>query len=263
MNGSQRTTFRWSIVDMSMLKWVDSHPAHYSPLWKQILSLPSHSKTSTRRSVAPQKLSQLWPFYLLRFRFIPLHLLLSQKMLTNMSHHFCNMLHRSTACHTICRVSLRRVNIYLLGLHRSANAYFCKNCAHARTHSEEAVESGVGAAKPPAGSCWRWTLTSPRGPGFPTRPVLRWCRVCRHTPGCCVCSEPRSSGTPDSSCPAGTCSTKHQPPSRRTLCRLRYIKIRVAEMGRFQNILSISNRKIESYTETVLSKGSDSYQSSI
>lgn len=141
-----------------------------------------------------------------------------------MSHHFCNMPHRSAACHTICHVSLRRVNMYLLRPRRSANAYFCKNCA--RAHVQRRLSS-------PSRSCevaswellevsgWLCTLTSPRGPGSRTRPVLRWCRVCRHIPGCCVCSEPRSSGTPDSSCPAGTCSTTHQPPSHRTLCRLR------------------------------------------
>ena len=69
--------------------------------------------------------------------------------------------------------------------------------------------------------------TSPRGPGSLILPVLRWCRVCRRTPGCCVCSEAPSSGTPDSSCPAGTCSTTHQPPSHRTLCHLKYRRTRV------------------------------------
>lgn len=72
--------------------------------------------------------------------------------------------------------------------------------------------------------CSETDLTSPRGPGSPTRPGLRWCTVCRRTPGCCVCSGPPSSGTPGSSCPAGTCSTKHQPPSHQTLCHLKYRK---------------------------------------
>lgn len=63
---------------------------------------------------------------MLQFKFIPLHLLLSQKMLTNLSHHFCNMLHHATACHTICHVSLCGVNIYLLKLDCSASTYFCR-----------------------------------------------------------------------------------------------------------------------------------------
>lgn len=130
----------------------------------------------------------------------------SQKMLTNMSHHFCNMLRRSAACRTICHVSLRR-----------------------RVFAQTAPLSKL--LKCCEASGWLRTLTSPRGPGSLTRPALRWCRVCRHIPGCCVCSEPPSSGTPDSSCPAGTCSTIRQPPSRRTLCRLRHTTIRVATWG--------------------------------
>lgn len=59
-----------------------------------------HSQTSKRCSVAPQQHSQLWPFNMLRLRFIPLHLLLSQKMLTNLSNHFCNvLLHYCTPHH--------------------------------------------------------------------------------------------------------------------------------------------------------------------
>lgn len=137
-----------------------------------------------------------------------------------MSHPVCNMPHHSAARRAVCHVSLRHVNMYLLRLRRTANAYFCKNCAH--TCSEVVVE-----LEPPEVSGLMWTLTSPRGPGSQTRPVLRWCRVCRHIPDCCVCSEPPSSGTPDSSCPAGTCSTTRQPPSHRNLCRLRYTTIRL------------------------------------
>lgn len=85
-----------------------------------------HSQTSKRFSVAPQQHSQLWPLNMLQLRFIPLHLLLSQKMLTNLSNHFCNMLHRTTACHAICHVLLHSVNIYLLKLDCSANTYFCR-----------------------------------------------------------------------------------------------------------------------------------------
>lgn len=85
-----------------------------------------HSQTSKRCSVAAQQHSQLWPFNILQLRFIPLHLLLSQKMLTNLSNHFCNMLRRATARHTICHVSLHTVNIYLLKLDCSANTYFCR-----------------------------------------------------------------------------------------------------------------------------------------
>lgn len=84
-----------------------------------------HSQTSKRCSVAPQQHSQLGPFNILQLRFIPLHLLLSQKMLTNLSNHFCNMLHRTTARSAICHVSLHSVNIYLPKLDCSANTYFC------------------------------------------------------------------------------------------------------------------------------------------
>ncbi len=126
LNRPQWTTFKWSVADVLMLKWMESDTVHHSALWNQILSLIHHSQTSKRRSVAPQQHSQLWPFNMLRLRFIPLHLLLSQKMLTNLSDHFCNMLHRTTARHTICHISLRSVNIYLLKLDCSASTYFCR-----------------------------------------------------------------------------------------------------------------------------------------
>lgn len=138
-------------------------------------------------------------------------------MLTNLSRHFCNMLHHTTACRTICHISLHGVNVYLLKPDCSASPYFWKIV----WRSEVAVECGVWTAE---GVCCSATgyLTSPRGPGSPTRPVLQWCRVCRRIPGCCVGSEALSSETPDSSCPAGTCSTIHQPPSHQTPCHLRY-----------------------------------------
>lgn len=97
--------------------------------------------------------------------------------------------------------------------------------------SEAAVKAGFGLCSNrllsvSVGDCgWLCVnLTSPHDPGFPTYPDLRWCRVCHRTPDCCVCSGPPSSETPDSSCPAGTCNTIHQPPSHRTLCPLRYIR---------------------------------------
>lgn len=89
----------------------------------------------------------------------------------------------------------------------------------------ERLGAAGGAWCSETGCCWFYvTHTSPRGPGSLIRPVLRWCRVCRHIPGCCVCSGPRSSGTPDSSCQAGTCSTIHQPASHQTLCPLKCIE---------------------------------------
>lgn len=151
-------TFKWSVGDVSMLKWMESDTVPHSALWKQILSLMCHSQTSKRRSVAPQQHSQLWPFNMLRLGFIPLHLLLSQKMLTNLSNHFCNMLHHSTACHTICHVSLRSVNIYLLKLDCSASTYFCR-IVHSRTLwwlSSWGLEI-CGTVQSPAVSCW-WCL---------------------------------------------------------------------------------------------------------
>lgn len=126
LNRPQWTTFKWSVSDVSTLKWMESDTVHHSALWKQILSLMHHSQTSKRCSVAPQQHSQLWPFNMLPLRFIPLHLLLSQKMLTNLSNHFCNMLHHTSACHAICHVSLLSVNIYLLKLDCSASTHFCR-----------------------------------------------------------------------------------------------------------------------------------------
>lgn len=126
LNGPQRTTFKWSIVDMSMLKWMESDTVHFSPLWKQILSLMCYSQKvrgalSLHRSThsCDHLICSGSDSFLCTF-------CLSQKMLTNMSHHFCNMLHHSTACHTICHVSLHSVNIYLLKLDCSATTYFCR-----------------------------------------------------------------------------------------------------------------------------------------
>lgn len=68
------------------------------------------------------------------------------------------------------------------------------------------------------------TPTSPRGPGSLIHPGLQWCRVCHRTPDCCVCSGPQSSATPDSSCPTGTCSTTHRPPSHPTRYHLKCIQ---------------------------------------
>lgn len=149
--------------------------------------------------------------------------------------------HRTTACHTICHISLRSVNIYFLKLDFSASTYFC---GIIDTRLEMAVKLGWGLHRTlhsPAGRCWRclWTaccwdcvtLTSPHGPGSRIHPVLRWCTVCRHIPGCCVGSGLRSSGTPDSSCPAGTCSTTHQPPSHQTLYHLKIWITRVTKEG--------------------------------
>lgn len=157
---------------------------------------------------------------MLQLKFIPLHLFF---LLTNLSNHFCNMLHRTTARHTIChcitaqreylfaQTVLFRIHLILLRFVHEAP------CSH------------------PAGSCWRcfvvlWdascrsvctALTSLRGPGSLIRPVLLWCTACHRIPGCCVCTEPQSCGTPDSSCPTGTCSTTHQPPSHPTRCHLK------------------------------------------
>lgn len=140
-------------------------------------------------------------------------------MLRNLSNPFCNMLHRTTACHTICHVLLCSVNIYLLELYCSASPYWPR-----WSSSDAAATTEVLCV----------TFTSPRGPGSPIRPVRRSCTACRRTPGCCADSEPRSSGTPDSSCPKETCSTTHQPPSHLTLCHLQCTKkrfIRVDKQG--------------------------------
>lgn len=172
---------------------------------------------------------------MLRLRFISLHLLLSQKMLTNLSNHFCNMLaallHATPSATFRCAVWIFIFSNWIAQhpptfAESSTRAWrwlsnWGKGCKELRIHQ-------LGAA---GGVCCLWTaccwdcvtLTSPRGPGSPIHPVLRWCTVCRHIPGCCVCSGPRSSGTPDSSCPAGTYSTTHQPPSHLTLYHLKYI----------------------------------------
>lgn len=136
-------------------------------------------------------------------------------MLRNLSNPFCNMLHRTTACHTICHVLLCSVNIYLLELYCSASPYWPR-----WSSSDAAATTEVLCV----------TFTSPRGPGSPIRPVRRSCTACRRTPGCCADSEPRSSGTPDSSCPKETCSTTHQPPSHLTLCHLQCTKKSLLEL---------------------------------
>lgn len=64
-------------------------------------------------------------------------------MLTNLSHHFCNMLHHTTACCTICHVLLCGVNIYLLKPDCSACTYYCKTACR----SEVAVEYGFELLK--------------------------------------------------------------------------------------------------------------------
>lgn len=142
-------------------------------------------------------------------------------MLTNLSDHFCNMLHCTTACHAICHVLPCRVNIYplvsVLVIIQLLLQDGTQTWRLEEPHDWFSVWGrGVGRV------CM--TLTSPRGPGFLTRPVLRWCTVFHRTPGCCVGSEPPSSGTPNSSCPTGTCSTTRRPPSHPTQCHLRYVK---------------------------------------
>lgn len=210
-----------------------------------------HSQTSERRSATPQQHSLLR--LLLRLRFIPLHLSLSRKMLTNLSHHFSNMLHQTTACYTICHVLQHSVNIYLFKPYCSASSHFCKTvrsralrwlsnpgstCAFA---SWELLELSIFSRDRLLLTLCE-SLTSPHGPGSLTRQAHRWCTVCHRRPGCCVCSEPPSSGTPDSSCPAATCSTTRQPPSRPTLCPLRYTGTRAIEVGRDYEVCQTKKR---------------------
>ena len=147
------------------------------------------------------------------------------------------------------------VNIYLFKPYCSVSSHFEELSAHALL---DGCQNQTRPVCLPAGSCWRcwsclyspetgcsWlcvTLTSPHGPGSLTRPAHRWCRVCHRRPGCCVCSEPPSSGTPDSSCPAATCSTTRQPPSHPTLYPLRYTGIRPIEVGRDYEVCQTNKR---------------------
>lgn len=209
--------------------WSGWNQAHYTTL--HCKSKSSHSQTSKRHSVVPQ-LSQLWPFNMLQLRFIPLHLLLSQKMLTNLSNHFCNMLtallHATPSATFAVQCEYLFSQTGFLSIH-----LLLRNHCHA---PGDGCQTGFNAVQDCAFTSWEmlevfgvcgqaavetaW-LTSPRGPGSLIRPVPQWCTVCRHIPDCCVGSGLRSSGTPDSSCPAGTCSTTHPPPSHQILYHLK------------------------------------------
>lgn len=196
-----------------MVKWMDSDT---EPLSSSKPPPPCHSQTST---AAPHNTTEHAPHshsFLCSFCF---HL--KQKN----SCKLCNTLHRQH--HLPCECLFAQDLPTFM-------AEFCEKWRWKSNPGIQLCSCQLGAA----GGVWLfggqlagWTLTSPRGPGSLTCPGLRWCRVCRRTPGCCVCSGPLSSGTPDSSCPAGTCSTTRQPPSHRTLCHLKYRRIRVNKEG--------------------------------
>lgn len=124
-----------------MPTWMESDALCRSDLRKQIVSLVRRSQT---RVLLRDTTHSCDHFNIPRPRFTPLHLFtLRKKMLRNLSNPFCNMLHRTTACHTICHVLL------------CMWIFICSNCTAQHPPTDRADQA---LTRQPRQRCFAWLL---------------------------------------------------------------------------------------------------------
>lgn len=140
MNRAWCTSFRWSVAHV-FWRWSGWNRARCTTLTSE--SKSSRPQRGESHFATPRHL-QLWPFSILQLCSGPLHPLLTWKMLTNLSDHFCNMLHRTTACHTICHILLCRVNIYPLVSVLLSIQLLLQDCPHSGWQSNVEVRGATG-----------------------------------------------------------------------------------------------------------------------